>query len=326
MASVTEIGMPMVGLGCWKAQKIEEVVYNAIKVGYRHIDSAAAYGNEKEVGAGIRRAIQEGLCTRGDLWVTSKLWNTYHRREHVPMACQRTLDDLGLDFVDLYLIHQPIALAYVPFDAYYPPKWTDQPGNAGKIILDRVPYRETWEAMEALQEVGKAKHIGVSNVNVQLLMDLLSYCKIKPAVNQIESHVYLQQPGLVAFCQAHGICVTAYSPLGAKSYLGIGLASAEDDCFLEPLLTSIAEKHSKTVGQVVLRFQLQRGCSIIPKSQNVDRLKENLDVFGFELSAEEMEAIKGLERNRRFSDPAEYTRAWGAPGSAIALAGLPIFS
>ncbi|CAE7659433.1 XYL1 [Symbiodinium necroappetens] len=147
------VGMPMIGLGCWKAEKgvTEEVVYNAIKVGYRHIDSAADYGNEQEVGAGIRRAIQEGICNRSDLWITSKLWNTYHRRENVPLACQRTLDDLGLDYLDLYLIHFPISLAFVPFDRCYPPEWTDKPGNAGHMILDPVPYRETWEAMQALQ-------------------------------------------------------------------------------------------------------------------------------------------------------------------------------
>ncbi|CAE7624395.1 XYL1 [Symbiodinium pilosum] len=328
MADPAGIGMPAVGLGCWKAEKgvTEEVVYNAIKVGYRHIDSAADYGNEKEVGAGIRRAIQEGLCTRGDLWVTSKLWNTYHRREHVPLACQRTLDDLGLDYLDLYLIHFPISLAFVPFDQCYPPEWTDKPGNAGHMILDPVPYRETWEAMQTLQESGKAKHIGVSNLTAQSLMDVLSYCKIKPAVNQIESHVYLQQPGLVAFCKAHNIGVTAFSPLGAKSYVGIGLATAEEDCFLEPALKSIADTHGKTVGQVVLRFQVQRGCSVVPKSQSIDRMKENLDVFGFELSAEEMRAIEGLERNRRFNDPGVFARGWGAPGSTIALVGHPIYA
>lgn len=329
----------MIGLGCWKAEKgvTEEVVYNAIKVGYRHIDSAADYGNEQEVGAGIRRAIQEGICNRSDLWITSKLWNTYHRRENVPLACQRTLDDLGLDYLDLYLIHFPISLAFVPFDRCYPPEWTDKPGNAGHMILDPVPYRETWEAMQALQESGKVKHIGVSNLTVQSLMDVLSYCKIKPGalpseatswpvVNQIESHVYLQQPGLVEFCKAHGIGVTAFSPLGAKSYMNIGLATADEDCFLEPTLQSIATAHGKTVGQVALRFQVQRGCSVVPKSQSNDRLKENLDILGFELSAEEMQAIEKLERNRRFNDPAVFARGWGAPGSSIALVGCPIYA
>ncbi|CAE7505404.1 XYL1 [Symbiodinium natans] len=248
----TDIRMPIVGLGCWKADKgvTEEAVYNAIKVGYRHIDSAADYGNEQEVGAGIRRAIQEGVCTRRDLWISSKLWNTYHRKEHVPMACQRTLDDLGLDYLDLYLIHFPISLAFVPFETCYPPEWTDKPGNTGHMVFDPVPYRETWEAMESLQESGKARHIGVSNLTVQSLMDVLSYCKIRPAVNQIESHVYLQQPSLVGFCKAHGIGVTAFSPLGAKSYVGIGLASADEDCFLEPTLRTIADAHGKTVGRV----------------------------------------------------------------------------
>jgi len=320
--------MPLVGLGCWKAEKgvTEEVVYTAIKAGYRHIDSASDYGNEKEVGAGIRRAIQEGICTRSDLWVTSKLWNTYHRKEHVPPACQRTLDDLGLDYLDLYLVHFPISLAFVPFEQCYPPEWTDKPGNSGHMQLDPVPYRETWEAMENLKETGKAKHIGVSNLTAQSLIDLLSYCKFKPAVNQIESHVYLQQPALVAFCQAHGIGVTAFSPFGATSYLGIGLATAEDDCFKEPALKTIADAHGKTVGQVILRFQVQRGCSVVPKSQRAERLAENLDIFGFELSTQEMEAIRKLERGRRFNDPGVFARGWGAPGSSIASVGYPIYA
>ncbi|OLQ10378.1 NADH-dependent D-xylose reductase [Symbiodinium microadriaticum] len=147
-----------------------------------------------------------------------------------------------------------------------------------------------------------------------------------PVVNQIESHVYLQQPGLVEFCKAHGIGVTAFSPLGAKSYMNIGLATADEDCFLEPTLQSIATAHGKTVGQVALRFQVQRGCSVVPKSQSNDRLKENLDILGFELSAEEMQAIEKLERNRRFNDPAVFARGWGAPGSSIALVGCPIYA
>ncbi|CAJ1329380.1 unnamed protein product [Effrenium voratum] len=310
--------MPAVGLGCWKAEKgvTEEVVYNAIKVGYRHIDSAADYGNETEVGAGIRRAIADELCTRSDLWVTSKLWNTYHHREHVPMACQRTLDDLGLDYLDLYLIHFPISLAFVPFEERYPPEWTDKRGNAGHLVLDPVPYRETWEAMEALQDLGKAKHIGVSNLTVQSLLDVLSYCRVKPAVNQIESHVYLQQPDLVQFCIQQGIGVTCFSPFGAKSYVSIGLAAPEEDCFHEALLQ----------GQIILRFLVQRGCSVVPKSQSVERLKENLDVFGFELSAEEMQQVQKLERGRRFNDPGVFARGWGAPGSVVAAVGCPIYA
>jgi len=320
-------GMPLVGLGCWKAEKgvTESVVFEAIRAGYRHIDSAADYGNEKEVGAGIKRAITEGICARADLWVTSKLWNTYHRREHVPLACQRTLDDLQLDYLDLYLIHFPISLQFVPFEKRYPPEWTDN-GNDGTMVFDPVPYRETWEAMEALQQSGKVKQIGVSNLTVQALMEVLSYCKIKPAVNQFESHVYLQQQSLVKFCQSQGIAVTAFSPFGAKSYFSLGMATSADDCFNDSVLQEIAKAHGKSIGQICLRFQVQRGCSVVPKSQNTSRLQENLDVFSFELTADEMQRISGLDRGRRFNDPGNFARGWGSPGSTVAEIGCPIYA
>ncbi|CAJ1371069.1 unnamed protein product [Effrenium voratum] len=242
------------------------------------------------------------------------------------MACQRTLDDLGLDYLDLYLIHFPISLAFVPFEERYPPEWTDKRGNAGHLVLDPVPYRETWEAMEALQDLGKAKHIGVSNLTVQSLMDVLSYCRVKPAVNQIESHVYLQQPDLVQFCIQQGIGVTCFSPFGASPGTGAEMAEL-------PRKTSPVTEHWTVWGlpftlrgQIILRFLVQRGCSVVPKSQSVERLKENLDVFGFELSAEEMQQVRKLERGRRFNDPGVFARGWGAPGSVVAAVGCPIYA
>lgn len=310
--------MPIVGLGLWKSGEgeTEAAVYEAIKLGYRHFDAACDYGNEKEVGVAIRRAITDGLCTRADLWITSKLWNTFHRREHVPLGCQKTLEDLGLEYLDLYLIHFPISLKFVPIDSCYPPEWTDKPGNAGKMVLDPVPYRETWEAMEALKASGKVRHIGVANLNCQSLMDILSYCSIKPEVNQVESHVYLQQQRLIDFCQSNGIQVQAFSPFGAKSYLGFGsdFATEADDCFLDPELQRIAAAKGRTVGEICLRFQVQRGVCVVPKSVTPKRLSENLQgPLSFELSPEEMTAIAALDRRRRFNDPAIFTRGWGFP-------------
>jgi len=317
-------GMPFVGLGCWKAAKgvTENVVYEAIKMGYRHLDCAADYANEVEVGKGMKKAFDEGICTREQLWVTSKLWNTYHRKEHVPLAAQKSLDDLGIDYFDLYLIHFPISLQFVPIEARYPPEWTDLQSepNAGKVIFDPVPYRETWEAMEALKESGKAKNIGTCNLTCVALMDVLSYCKVKPACNQVELHTYLNQKMLVDFCQLNDIAVVGFSPFGAKSYIGMGMATNEEDCFQDPVITKIAGAHGKTAGEVCLRYQVQRGVGVVPKSENVDRLRQNLEsVSGWELTEADMTDIAGLDRNRRFNDPGSFAKGWGLP------VGIPIY-
>jgi len=318
--------MQFIGLGCWKADKgvMENTVYESIKMGYRHFDCAADYGNEIEVGRGIKQAIDEGICTREQLWITSKLWNTYHRREHVPLAAQKSLDDLGIDYFDLYLIHFPISLQFVPIEERYPPEWTDiaSPPNAGKCVFDPVSYRETWEAMEALKEVGKAKHIGVCNLKCVALMDILSYCKIKPACVQVELHVYLQQNNLVELCHGNGISVVGFSPLGAKSYLAMGpvFATEEDDCFNDPVLVRIAGAHRKTVGELCLKFWVQRGVAVVPKSENVARLEQNLkSPQGWDLSDEDMADIVALNKNRRFNDPGVFAKGWGLP------VGIPIY-
>lgn len=182
--------MPMMGFGCWKVpnNKCCESIYNAIKAGYRTIDEACDYGNEKEAGEGIKKAIDEGICKREDLFITSKLWNTYHRKEHVKMACKKSMEDLGVEYLDLYLIHFPISLKFVPFDVLYPPEWIDL--SEMKMVEDPVPYRETWEAMEELVAEGLVKTIGVCNIGTTMLRDVLTYAKVKPAVLQIEVHPY----------------------------------------------------------------------------------------------------------------------------------------
>lgn len=298
--------MPVVGLGLWKIDpaNVAQAVYDAIRAGYRHLDSAADYGNEAEVGEGIKRAIDDGLCTREELWVTSKLWNTFHREEHVAAACRKSLDDLGLDYFDLYLVHFPIALKYVDFADRYPPEWLFDPSaEAPTMQRDLVPLSETWSAMERLVDDGLARHIGVCNYNTGLLHDLMSYARIKPAMLQIESHPYLTQEALIRTAQEYGMAVTAFSPLGASSYLELDMASQEETVLTERVVAEIAERHDVSAAQVVLRWGLQRGTSVIPKTTKPERLSENLALAGFELSQDEMAAISGLNKNRRFNDP-----------------------
>ena len=300
---------PSVGLGMWKMPKPElpSLVQEAIRIGYRHLDCACDYGNEPQVGEGIAAALRDGLCRRDDLWVTSKLWNTYHEPKHVRAACERSLRDLKLDVLDLYLVHFPIALAYVPFDLRYPPEWFFDPNAAQPAMkpID-VPYADTWGAMEELQRAGLVKRIGVCNLNISMLRDLLARCSIRPAVHQMELHPYLTQPRQLRYCTQEKIAVTAFSPLGAPSYLPLGMAKSEEDFLHDPVVTAIAAAHRKTPAQIALRWGVQRGCSVIPKTQSPARLAENLALFDFALTADEMAAIDRLDRHRRFNDPGHF--------------------
>lgn len=301
-----------VGLGLWKLAKDEcaDVVYEAIKCGYRHFDSASDYGNEVEVGQGIARALSDGICAREDLWITSKLWNTFHRKEHVLPALNKTLTDLGLDYIDSYLIHFPISQPFVPFETRYPPEWIFDPEAAEpRMEIDPVPLSETWAAMESLVEMGLAKTIGVCNYNTGLLHDLMAYANIKPAELQVESHPYLTQERLIRVAQGYGMQVTAFSPLGAASYLELDMAEPVESVISLPEIQAIAANHGKSPAQVVLRWNLQRGCNVVTKSSRPERLKENIAVEDFQLTEQEMATISGLNRNRRFNDPGHFCEA-----------------
>jgi D-xylose reductase len=304
--------LPAAGFGLWKIDKPDtaDLVHAAIEAGYRHLDSAADYGNEKEAGEGIKSALAAGLCQREDLWVTSKLWNNYHRPEHVRAACEKTLSDLGLDYLDLYLIHFPIALKFVDFDVRYPPEWFFDPGaEAPRMEIDPVPLHQTWAAMEDLKASGLVKHIGVCNYNSALLHDLMAYAKQKPEVLQVEAHPYLTQERLIKLAQGYGMTVTAFSPLGALSYVSLDMATENESVLEMEAVKVAAARLGKTPAQVVLRWGVQRGTAIIPKTARRGRLKENLALFDFELNAEEMQAISALNRNRRFNDPAVFCEA-----------------
>ncbi len=312
---------PAIGLGTWKIPDAltPGIVRDSVEIGYRHFDCACDYGNESAVGKGLRAALQEGLCGREDLWVTSKLWNTYHEPRHVRAACERSLHDLGLDELDLYLVHFPIALAYVPFEERYPPGWLHDPTAAAPAMKPvDVSYAETWGAMEELQRAGLVKRIGVCNLTISLLREVLVTCEIRPAVHQVEMHPYLTQQRLLRFCQTEDIAVTAFSPFGAGSYVPLGMAESGESVLVDPVVTEIAETHSRKAAQVVLRWAVQRGTVAIPKSQSPEHLRENLDVFSFSLSDAEMAALDGLDRHQRYNDP-------GAFGEAAFNTFYPIF-
>lgn len=304
--------IPRIGFGLWKIPREDTAasVVEAVRAGYRHFDSAADYANEAETGEGLSQAIAEGLVTREELWVTSKLWNTFHNPEHVEEACRKTLSDLRLDYLDLYLIHFPIALEYVPIDVRYPPEWLHDP-DAPDPVMKRapVPLHETWMAMETLVQKGLVNRIGVCNYNTALIHDLMSYATIKPAMLQIEAHPYLTQEKLIRCARGYGIDVTAFSPLGAQSYFELGMADSGESLLGAAPVMVAAQAHKKTSAQVLLQWGVQRGTAVIPKTSKPDRMRENIDIDDFELSAVEMAAISALNQNRRFNDPGVFAEA-----------------
>lgn len=256
------VEMPWLGLGVFKVEEGADLiaaVKAAIKHGYRSIDTAAIYGNESGVGQAIREALAENGIAREELFVTSKVWNQDQGYDETLAAFDASLSKLGLDTLDLYLIHWPVA---------------------GK-------YKDTWRALEKLYKDGRVRAIGVSNFHVHHLQDLLSTAEIKPMVDQVEFHPYLTQNDLLSFTKEQGIQLEAWSPLMQGELLN------------QPVLQEIAAKHNKSVAQTILRWDLQKGVVTIPKSIKEHRIVENASIFDFELSPEDMEKIDALNQDRR---------------------------
>ncbi|KAJ9488707.1 hypothetical protein VN97_g4573 [Penicillium thymicola] len=299
--------MPIVGFGLWKVNNdtCADQIYNAIKAGYRLFDGACDYGNEVEAGQGVARAIKDGIVKREELFIVSKLWNSFHEADKVEPIARKQLADWGVDYFDLYIVHFPVALKYLDPSVRYPPGWTTA---EDKIEFANAPIHETWGAMETLVDKKLARSIGVSNFSTQLLMDLLRYARVRPATLQIEHHPYLTQIRLVDYAQKEGITVTAYSSFGPLSFLELDLKHAKDTplLFEHATITAIAEKHGRTPAQVLLRWSTQRNVAVIPKSNDPTRLAQNLTVTDFELETSELEAISALDKGLRFNDPIAY--------------------
>ena len=261
------VEIPWIGLGVFKVKNGDEVVSSvkaAIKNGYRSIDTAAAYGNEEGVGEGIREALKENNLSREDLFITSKIWNADQGYESTLTAYKNTLKKLGLDYLDLYLIHWPVA---------------------GK-------YKDTWRALETLYKDKKVRSIGVSNFHVHHLQDLLKDAEVVPVIDQVEFHPCLAQKELRQFCKDKGIQFEAWAPL------------MQGHLFENPILKGIAERYGKSIAQVIIRWDLQNHVVTIPKSTKEHRIIENSSVFDFNLTKEDLEQIDSLNEDRRVgSDP-----------------------
>ena len=268
--------MPIIGIGTFKSENTEKNIYDCIKAGFRLIDTALVYENEAQVGLGIKKALEDGLVKRSDLFVVTKLWIS--QRHEAEKALKSQLADLQLDYVDLYLLHWPIPYC-----------------DNGKWDFS-IPMYKVWESMENLVQLGLTKAIGISNMNVQMMLDMMCYAKIMPVVNQFEINPYFTNEEVRKCCKALGIAVMAYNSLHKGTYL----KKVQEDLFTDELILALGQKYGRTPAQVVLNWAMAQEIIVIPKSSHLERAKENLESMNFRLEDADVQCISGLNRNKRY--------------------------
>ncbi|CAI4232225.1 unnamed protein product [Auanema sp. JU1783] len=288
-------GFPLVGLGTWQSSPgvVGSAVESALLNGYKHIDCAWIYGNQKEIGA-VFEKLFAGSIKREDIFITSKIWNTFHSYDSAAGQVDTILEELKLDYIDLLLIHWP--MGYQEGGEVFP-----RVEGGDQVIASDVDYLDTWRALEDAKAAGKVRNIGISNFNHKQILRVIENSKEKPQVLQVEIHPYLQQKKLRQFCKEHGIEVTAYSSLGNP---GSALFRKEGDpnILVDPVVEKIAKAHNKSTAQVALRWAVQQGIHVIPKSVTPERIIQNSQLFDFTLTADEMAEMDSLDRNFRLVD------------------------
>ncbi|OAA76451.1 Aldo/keto reductase [Akanthomyces lecanii RCEF 1005] len=308
--------IPAVGFGTFQPDSnpeagVTEAVLRALKAGYRHIDTAWMYGNG-EAERGVGEALRKWNGKREDIFIVTKLANAHHKPADVAAALELSLKNLGVDYVDLYLMHTPVAYERVGEGEN---EWLTARFPDGKPKLDMPTtqrYDLTWTAMEQLVKAGKAKHIGVSNFSVKKLQKVLRTCKIKPAANQVEVHPFLLETDLIQFCNENGIHVTAFSPLGGKPVAAVAANADVPGPLQHEVVKSIAEKHSMSPGQVLLKWGLQRGTSVIPKAYTPSHIADNFAVLELpDLTKQDCTAIDEIRKEHGEVRFINYLSHWG---------------
>lgn len=303
--------MPSLGLGTWKLTRDEvgPTITTALKIGYRHFDCASIYNNEKEIGTALAAAIKSGQTKREQLWISSKLWNNAHTPKHVRPALERTLKNLQLDHLDLFLIHWPVSFnADITF-----PKRPDQ-----FISPEDLPIIETWKAMEKMVKKGLCRYIGVCNFSIKRLMALKDLASIQPYTNQIELHPYLQQPQMVEYCAQNSIQLTAYSPLGSGKIPDIENQKDLVSLVKNPIILDLATKYHVSPAQILISWALKRKTAVIPKSVHPKWLEENFNAQHVVIDDCDMKEIGQIDLDHRFLDGAFFA----PPGSPYSVAKL----